>query len=447
MNTPKLIATFLAVFAITSYAATAEQLKTTIEGLSSGTGSLAAAVDGNTVTVTGTKTGVTSALSLNIDNGVSVIWEANFSGTSSPVINLSGEGPLIVITGGQVRNTYSGGGTPPAALSNNGTLIILGGTVTPLLGGAAIRWDNTSVTTYTAFTSDNLIPANTWNAVWLNKDGKAGIDYANASGTITGFAEVSGVTVNKVQIAKPEVANTSLVYTGSEQSAGIAENNEAYTITGDKEARNAGNYTATASLVLDKDNSEWSDGTDDDLSLLWAIAKAKIAKPSVTNTNLVYTGSKQSAGIAANAAYTVTGDKGTDVNSYTATIALNDKANHEWTDGTTADLTLPWAIATQPAPPAPPIDPILPQIAAGNIRVQPTANAITLENLPKNTKVQVYTLQGKQIHSANSGNNHPADVRQRESSGEASQILKIQVQTKGIYVVKINNQTLRVVVR
>jgi len=76
--------------------------------------------------------------------------------------------------------------------------------------------------------------------------------------------------------------------------------------------------------------------------------------------------------------------------------------------------------------------PILSQIAGGNIRVQATANAITLENLPRNTKVQVYTLQGKQIHSANSGN---------------SQILKIQVQTKGVYIVKAGNQTLRVAVR
>jgi hypothetical protein len=73
-----------------------------------------------------------------------------------------------------------------------------------------------------------------------------------------------------------------------------------------------------------------------------------------------------------------------------------------------------------------------PQIASGNIRVQATANAIVLENLPKNAKVEVYSLQGKRIHFSNSGN---------------SQILRIQVQTKGLYVVKIGNQTMRVAVR
>jgi len=156
----------------------------------------------------------------------------------------------------------------------------------------------------------------------------------------------------------------------------------------------------------------------------FTIAKKQIAKPAVTNTNLAYTGNEQSAGIAANAAYTVTGDKGTAANSYTATVALKDKANHEWADGTTDDLSLPWAIAVN--------TPIIPQIATGSIRVQATANAITLENLPRNTKVQVYTLQGKQIHSANSEN---------------SQILRIPVQTKGIYVVKAGNQTLRVTIK
>jgi hypothetical protein len=74
----------------------------------------------------------------------------------------------------------------------------------------------------------------------------------------------------------------------------------------------------------------------------------------------------------------------------------------------------------------------LPQIATGSIRVQSTANAIVLENLPKNAKIELYNLQGKQIYSTHSVN---------------SQILKIQVQTKGIYIVKVSNQTIRTIVR
>jgi len=156
----------------------------------------------------------------------------------------------------------------------------------------------------------------------------------------------------------------------------------------------------------------------------FTIAKKQIAKPTVTNISLVYTGGEQSAGIAANAAYTITGDKGTNASSYTATVALKDKDNYEWEDGETDDILLPWAIAAN--------TPIIPQIATGSIRVQATANAIMLENLPKNTKVQIYSLQGKQIYSNNSEN---------------SQILRIPVQTKGIYVVKAGNQTVRIAVR
>jgi arabinogalactan endo-1,4-beta-galactosidase len=47
---------------------------------------------------------------------------------------------------------------------------------------------------------------------------------------------------------------------------------------------------------------------------------------------------------------------------------------------------------------------------------------IILKNLPSNAKIEVYNLQGKQIYSTHSEN---------------SQILKIPVQTKGVYIIKI----------
>ena len=75
---------------------------------------------------------------------------------------------------------------------------------------------------------------------------------------------------------------------------------------------------------------------------------------------------------------------------------------------------------------------VLPQIAAGNIHAYAINKTIMLENLPKNAKVQVYDLKGKQVYFSNSGN---------------SQILRIPVQTKGIYFVKAGNQILRVSVK
>jgi hypothetical protein len=65
-------------------------------------------------------------------------------------------------------------------------------------------------------------------------------------------------------------------------------------------------------------------------------------------------------------------------------------------------------------------------VTFGKLIARAAPNAIMLENLPRNAKVEMYNLLGEQIYLGNSGN---------------SKILKIQVQTKGIYLVKINNQT------
>jgi len=62
--------------------------------------------------------------------------------------------------------------------------------------------------------------------------------------------------------------------------------------------------------------------------------------------------------------------------------------------------------------------PIVPKQIALNIHAKIIGKAIMLENLPSNTKIELYNLQGKRIYSAHSGN---------------SQTLKIQVQT-GMYI-------------
>ena len=59
---------------------------------------------------------------------------------------------------------------------------------------------------------------------------------------------------------------------------------------------------------------------------------------------LVFTG-EELTGVAATDGCTVEGGTATDAGSYTATAALVDKAGSVWTDGTTADRTIPWSIA------------------------------------------------------------------------------------------------------
>jgi hypothetical protein len=99
-----------------------------------------------------------------------------------------------------------------AIYRNNGTINITGGLVFAYGAGASnviygtysttsgnpaiIAWSNTDGTTYSAFSSTALSASPSPAAAqWLNKDGKAGIDYSN--GTNTGFFELP-VTVNKI---------------------------------------------------------------------------------------------------------------------------------------------------------------------------------------------------------------------------------------------------------
>jgi len=75
------------------------------------------------------------------------------------------------------------------------------------------------------------------------------------------------------------------------------------------------------------------------------------------------------------------------------------------------------------------ISPIrLPQIAASNINIKSANKTIVLENMPQNAKIDVYNMQGKRIYLGNSEN---------------SQILRIPIQTKGIYVIKVTSGSKR----
>jgi len=71
-------------------------------------------------------------------------------------------------------------------------------------------------------------------------------------------------------------------------------------------------------------------------------------------------------------------------------------------------------------------------ITKGPLFAYASGNAIILGNLPTNAKVDVYNLNGKLVAT---------------SPSKLTANLSIQVQAKGIYLVKIGNQTLRVPVR
>ncbi len=71
-----------------------------------------------------------------------------------------------------------------------------------------------------------------------------------------------------------------------------------------------------------------------------------IAIPAADKTVFTYNGQPQTYGIAATEAYTVSGSTETAANErgYTVTLALNDKRNTQWDDGTTEDKTYSFVI-------------------------------------------------------------------------------------------------------
>jgi len=102
-----------------------------------GTGKLTAVVSGSAVTVTGNVTGVTNSLWLEIDSGVTVIWEAGYSGAGNDVrsclIFLYGSGAFEVAAGGNIKNTgYH------AIFSEGVAVTVSGGKVENAGGGCAI---------------------------------------------------------------------------------------------------------------------------------------------------------------------------------------------------------------------------------------------------------------------------------------------------------------------
>lgn len=78
------------------------------------------------------------------------------------------------------------------------------------------------------------------------------------------------------------------------------------------------------------------------------IASAKVEKPAADATDFVYNGSELTYGITESTLYTVIGNKQTNAGEYTVTVALNDKANYAWADGTTEDLSFTFIIKKAP---------------------------------------------------------------------------------------------------
>ena len=133
-------------------------------------------------------------------------------------------------------------------------------------------------------------------------------------------ASISGTNLG----TNPKWEYTYAAGTGTLMEAGFPQGVGTYTVTATYEdSLNFGIATATLTIV-----------------------PRKVAIPAADTTVFTYDGNAKTYGIADTADYTVSGATQTDANEsgYTVTVALKDKTNTAWTDGTTADKTYTFKI-------------------------------------------------------------------------------------------------------
>ena len=81
-------------------------------------------------------------------------------------------------------------------------------------------------------------------------------------------------TIKKAQLEKVTLVENTFEYTGDEiVSDGSNFDSNKMNVSGDIKATNVGNYSITVSLK-DKDNYEWKDGSNSDLTINWSITQA-----------------------------------------------------------------------------------------------------------------------------------------------------------------------------
>lgn len=161
----------------------------------------------------------------------------------------------------------------------------------------------------------------------------------------TTTAKTQTWVIGKATIEDVPSTSSVLVYDGTAQSP-VWTNYDSteLAISGDTDGTAIGTYTTVFTPTA---NYKWADGTTEPKSVTWEIHALSVTPPTVTNTNLTYTGSAQGPTIGTydSTLITVTGDTtATNAASYTFTLSLANPSLI-WSDETTAPKTFAWTIA------------------------------------------------------------------------------------------------------
>ena len=146
--------------------------------------------------------------------------------------------------------------------------------------------------------------------------------------------------INKQVVAEPTIE--SKTYNGNAQTANIV-GTSLYTVKANAGGTNAGNYNVVLSLV-DSNNYKWSSTENCDVTLIFTINKAQVAKPVADDRTFIYTGLEQTYNIASSDLYTISGNSQTYAGNHIVTVTLKDTTNYEWVDGNSDSLSYTFTI-------------------------------------------------------------------------------------------------------
>ena len=216
----------------------------------------------------------------------------------------------------------------PGAAQTTGSVVFDGADGDADAKTVTLRFSNgtvgDSVTLPVTITSDNYKDAAVNIIMKLEPREDAGVSISEG----TSLTVVYGDSLTLHAAAAAEGPNGKWSWTSSDESAADVDENGAVTIL------KAGVTEITAEYG--------SDTTVGSAVIRLTIESKKVALPAAIS-GLKYNGNEQT-GVEAGVDFTLTGNTGTEVGSYTATAALKDKVSTVWSDGATGDRTISWSI-------------------------------------------------------------------------------------------------------
>jgi uncharacterized repeat protein (TIGR02543 family) len=462
------------------------------------------AADGETITITNNIT-VDEIITIPDGKNITLSGEQLTRGTTGNLITVASGGSLTLqdITIDGNNGSYSKGGGSLVTVNGtltmksgafiqnninsytfnafgggvyvNGTFTMDGGTISgntssstlPVIGGGGVYVNSGTFTMNNGIITDNIVDAVLTDANALGGgvyvfDGTFNMNGGEISGNnaiakdtdlaVGGVYINYGVTFTVGGVAK--ITNNTGNSPIGEKINNVYLNDNYITLDNPASDMEIGVYTNTASGVIVESGVTAADAkyffTDEaDKTVAYDNGTLKIAPANTVAYNANNgTGEMSSDKVAEGSSYTIKPNAFTQTGyTFTGWNTEQDGSGTDYEEGeefsnVTANITLyaQWVEVTSsssseetPSSSSSDNTPIrLPQIAGTPISVHATSNAIILQNLPTNTKVEVYNLQGKRIYM-----NNP----------ENPLIMKIKVQTKGIYIVKINTTIHHIMVK